>query len=65
MSVTGHSDVESGVAYCLGGFEDGSVLVWDTRNTGEELARLKLFSEPGIVINNVATYCRAGKVGGN
>ena len=47
MSVGTHCDAETGVAYCMGGFEDGSMLVWDTRNTGEELARLKLFSEPG------------------
>ena len=47
MSVASHCDAETGVAYCLGGFEDGSVLAWDIRNTGEELARLKLFSEPG------------------
>ena len=48
MSVATHCDTETGVAYCMGGFEDGSVLAWDTRNTGEELARLKVFSEPGI-----------------
>ena len=48
MSVANTFDAETGVVHCMGGFEDGSVLVWDTRNTGEELARLKLFSEPGI-----------------
>ena len=47
MSVASHCDAETGVTYCMGGFEDGSVLAWDTRNTGEELARHKLFSEPG------------------
>lgn len=46
MSVATHCDGESGVGYILGGFEDGSVLVWDTRRTNEEIARLKLFSEP-------------------
>ena len=47
MSVATHCDADTGVTYSMGGFEDGSVLAWDTRNTGEELARLKLFSEPG------------------
>lgn len=47
MSVASHSDAQSAVAYIMGGFEDGSVLVWDTRWTNEELSRLKLFSEPG------------------
>ena len=49
MSVASHCNAENGVVYCMGGFEDGSVLVWDTRSTYEELARLKLFSEPGRV----------------
>ena len=48
MSVSSHCDPESGVLYLIGGFEDGSVLVWDTRKTNKEIARLKLFSEPGV-----------------
>ena len=51
MSVASHSDAETGVVHILGGFEDGSVLVWDTRQTHEELARFKLFTEPGKLIN--------------
>lgn len=46
MSVASHCDVQTGVVCCLGGFEDGSVLAWDTRMTDRELAGLKLFSEP-------------------
>lgn len=37
----------SGVVYVLGGFEDGSVVMWDCRNNSEEMASLKLFPEPG------------------
>lgn len=47
MSVAGHRDVESGVVYFMGGFEDGSVLVWDSRRTDRELSGIKLFTEPG------------------
>ena len=38
----------SGVVHLLGGFEDGSVVLWDCRNISTELASLKLFSEPGM-----------------
>ena len=31
----------------LGGFEDGSVLLWDSRKPSVEVSALKLFSEPG------------------
>ena len=31
----------------LGGFEDGSVVLWDCRNYSEEVTSLKLFTEPG------------------
>ena len=47
MSVAGHRDGESGVVHVLGGFEDGSILVWDVRKTDRELAAIKLFTEPG------------------
>ncbi len=44
----------SSVVYVLGGFEDGSVVMWDYRNKSEELASLKLFSEPGRMTGNRA-----------
>lgn len=50
MSVSNHFDDDTGVLYCLGGFEDGSILIWDTRNVANELDRLKLFTEPGVSI---------------
>lgn len=53
MSVANHCDAETGVVYCTCGFEDGSVLAWDIRNTSEELARLKLFSEPSRSIFDI------------
>ena len=31
----------------LAGFEDGSVVLWDTRYTGKEVGNVKLFSDPG------------------
>ena len=37
----------SGVVHLLGGFEDGSVVLWDCRKNSSELTSLKLFSEPG------------------
>lgn len=31
----------------VGGFEDGSVLLWDSRKPSVEVSALKLFPEPG------------------
>ena len=36
------------MVHLLGGFEDGSVALWDCRNDSSELTSLKLFSEPGV-----------------
>lgn len=38
-----------GVVHVLGGFEDGSVVLWDCRRGSSELAALKLYSEPGTM----------------
>lgn len=32
----------------IGGFEDGTLLLWDERNTNMELTSCQLFHEPGI-----------------
>ena len=48
MSVAAYCDSSNGVVYVLGGFEDGSVVNWDTRNNATELSSLKLFTEPGM-----------------
>ena len=37
----------TGVCYLIGGFEDGSVVLWDERNPTAELCSLQVFSEPG------------------
>ena len=57
MSVAGHRDVESGVVYFMGGFEDGSVLVWDSRRTDRELSGIKLFTEPGWLVLSQLMLC--------
>ncbi len=50
MCVSSSYDSSTGRSYILGGFEDGSVLCWDERNTNAELNSCQLFSDPGIKI---------------
>lgn len=38
----------TGVCYLMGGYEDGSVVLWDERNSTAELSTLQIFSDPGI-----------------
>ena len=47
MCVKSLSDVSSGVSYLLGGFEDGTVVLWDLRVPRTELHSCELFTEPG------------------
>ena len=35
------------MSYVLGGFEDGSIVLWDERNNKTELNFCQLFSDPG------------------
>ena len=48
MCVNACGSHSTGVPYILAGFDDGSVLMWDTRQTTSELTALKLYSEPGL-----------------
>lgn len=41
----------TGSCYILGGFEDGSVVIWDERNPRAELHTCQLFTEPGTYQN--------------
>ena len=43
----------TGVCYVMGGYEDGSVVLWDERNSTTELGTLQIFSEPGIIYDAV------------
>ena len=48
MAVKAIHDPSGGDAWrVMGGFEDGSVLLWDGRMPSGEVSALKLFSEPG------------------
>lgn len=47
MCVKSLHDISSGVNYLLGGFEDGTVVLWDLRVPGTELHTCTLFAEPG------------------
>lgn len=44
-------ELQARVPAVLAGFEDGSVVLWDMRHTGKEVASVKLFSEPGARIS--------------
>jgi len=37
----------SGAGFVLGGFEDGTVVLWDERNPSTELHTCQFFAEPG------------------
>ena len=50
MSVKLIPCASNGVLYVLAGCEDGSVVAWDCRKSSMELAKLNLFSEPGMYI---------------
>lgn len=52
------------VVYGIGGFEDGSIVIWDSRQPHKELASIKLFPEPGMLSvfmhwshNYYSAYC--------
>lgn len=47
MCVQACAGLSSATAHILGGFEDGSVVLWDCRNPSRELSSLKVFAEPG------------------
>ena len=47
MCAAMHMDPASCMVYVFGGFEDGSVVLWDGRFSHKELASIKLFPEPG------------------
>ena len=49
MCVQACGGLSSVTAHVLGGFEDGSVVLWDCRNASRELSSLKVFAEPGGV----------------
>ena len=40
-------ELQAHVPGVLAGFEDGSVVLWDTRYAGKEITSVKLFSDPG------------------
>ncbi|XP_064392367.1 guanine nucleotide-binding protein subunit beta-like protein 1 [Halichondria panicea] len=46
MCVCMYNEESTGVTYVFGGFEDGSIVLWDTRQCQKELASIKLFLEP-------------------
>ena len=45
----------SGNQHVLAGCENGSVVLFDTRQANEELANIKLYTEPGTVISTIAS----------
>lgn len=48
MCTSMYMEPASGMVYVFGGFEDGSVVLWDGRFSHKELASMKLFPEPGM-----------------
>ena len=48
MCVHAHCSPLNGIPCVLGGFDDGSVTLWDCRQPSAELTSLKLFSETGV-----------------
>ncbi len=48
MCVYLYTEESTGVMYIVGGFEDGSIILWDNRRSSKQLASIKVFSEPGI-----------------
>ena len=62
MCVCMYNEESTGVTYVFGGFEDGSIVLWDTRQCQKELASIKLFLEPGRVfsaLHEVHVICSA------
>ena len=47
MCTSMYMEPANGMVYVFGGFEDGSIALWDGRFSHKELASMKLFSEPG------------------
>ena len=52
MCINSLCDASSGVCYILGGFEDGTLILWDERNTSTHLHTCQLFSDPGGYAHN-------------
>ncbi len=50
MCVYLYTEESSGTVYIVGGFEDGSIVAWDSRNSHKQLASIKVFSEPVMCI---------------
>lgn len=50
MCVRTTCDESTGVPFIVAGFDNGSVLVWESRQPKTELTSLKLFSDPGVYI---------------
>ena len=48
MCVHAHCIPLNGIPYVFGGFDDGSITLWDCRQPSAELTSLKLFHETGV-----------------
>eukprot|EP00731_Ephydatia_muelleri_P022930 Em0015g513a len=62
MCVQACAGLSSATAHILGGFEDGSVVLWDCRNPSRELSSLKVFAEP-VMCLDVDVTTRSGVCG--
>lgn len=51
MCVRTLCDQSTAVPSIMAGFDDGSILIWESRQPKAELSSLKLFSQPGVLIN--------------
>ncbi len=49
MCIRSLSSASSEINYILGGYEDGSLVLWDERNPTNLLHSCQLFSQPGIL----------------
>ena len=56
MCVRAWCDGPTGVPLVLAGFDDGGIIIWDTRQPSTELTSLKLFSEPGEISRKLYTH---------
>lgn len=52
------NSLKSGVCYILGGYEDGTIVLWDERNPRTELHACQLFSDPGTYVCMYIIMCR-------
>lgn len=57
MCVQTHCSQSTGIPCVFGGFDDGSIVLWDCRQPSTELTSLKLFPDPGTGLENSVSVC--------